>query len=58
EYVLAMKRGLGLNTILGTIHSYPTMAEANKFAAGAWKRAHAPQGLLKWVGRYHDWRRG
>ncbi|MEI6485806.1 MAG: FAD-dependent oxidoreductase [Sphingomonadales bacterium] len=58
EYVLAMKHGLGLNKILGTIHVYPTMAEANKFAAGAWKRAHAPQGLLKWVGRYHDWRRG
>ncbi len=58
EYVLAMKHGLGLNKILGTIHTYPTMAEANKFAAGAWKRAHAPQGLLRWVGRYHDWRRG
>lgn len=58
EYVLAMKHGLGLNKILGTIHSYPTMAEANKFAAGAWKRKHAPQRLLDWVGRYHDWRRG
>jgi pyruvate/2-oxoglutarate dehydrogenase complex dihydrolipoamide dehydrogenase (E3) component/uncharacterized membrane protein YdjX (TVP38/TMEM64 family) len=58
EYVLAMKHGLGLNKLLGTIHTYPTMAEANKFAAGNWKRAHAPQGLLAWVGRYHDWRRG
>jgi pyruvate/2-oxoglutarate dehydrogenase complex dihydrolipoamide dehydrogenase (E3) component/uncharacterized membrane protein YdjX (TVP38/TMEM64 family) len=58
EYVLAMKHGIGLNKILGTIHSYPTMAEANKFAAGNWKRAHKPEGLLKWVERYHAWMRG
>jgi len=58
EYVLAMKHGLGLNKILGTIHAYPTMAEANKFAAGVWKKRHAPQGLLQLLGRYHDWRRG
>jgi len=58
EYVLAMKQGIGLNKILGTIHIYPTLAEANKFAAGAWKRAHAPQRLLEWVGRFHAWRRG
>jgi pyruvate/2-oxoglutarate dehydrogenase complex dihydrolipoamide dehydrogenase (E3) component/uncharacterized membrane protein YdjX (TVP38/TMEM64 family) len=57
EYVLAMKHGLGLNQILGTIHTYPTLAEANKYAAGEWKRAHAPQRLLAWVQRYHDWRR-
>ena len=57
EYVLAMKHGLGLNRILGTIHVYPTLAEANKYAAGAWKRAHAPQRLLAWVQRYHDWER-
>lgn len=58
EFVLAMKHGLGLNKILGTIHTYPTMAEANKYAAGAWKKAHAPQRLLNWVERYHTWRRG
>ncbi|TAD75267.1 MAG: pyridine nucleotide-disulfide oxidoreductase [Sphingomonadales bacterium] len=58
EYVLAMKYGIGLNKILGTIHSYPTMAEANKFAAGNWKKAHKPEGLLGWVERYHAWRRG
>jgi pyruvate/2-oxoglutarate dehydrogenase complex dihydrolipoamide dehydrogenase (E3) component len=58
EYVLAMKYGLGLNKILGTIHTYPTLAEANRYAAGEWKRAHAPQGLLKWVAKFHDWRRG
>lgn len=58
EYVLAMKHGLGLNKILGTIHTYPTMAEANKYAAGEWKKRHAPAGLLRWVERYHTWRRG
>jgi len=58
EYVLAMKHGIGLNKILGTIHAYPTMVEANKFAAGNWKKAHKPEGLLRWVERYHDWRRG
>ncbi|MCB1800203.1 MAG: FAD-dependent oxidoreductase [Gammaproteobacteria bacterium] len=58
EFILAMKHGLGLNQILGTIHIYPTWAEANKYAAGNWKRAHAPQRLLEWVGRYHAWRCG
>ena len=58
EFVLAMKHGLGLNKILGTIHTYPTMAEANKYAAGEWKRAHAPQKILIWLAKYHNWRRG
>jgi pyruvate/2-oxoglutarate dehydrogenase complex dihydrolipoamide dehydrogenase (E3) component/uncharacterized membrane protein YdjX (TVP38/TMEM64 family) len=58
EYVLAMRHGLGLNKILGTIHTYPTLAEANKYAAGEWKRAHQPTRLLAWVERFHAWRRG
>lgn len=58
EFVTAMRHGLGLNKILGTIHIYPTWTEANKFAAGNWKRAHAPEKLLQWVERYHAWRRG
>lgn len=58
EYVLAMKYNLGLNKILGTIHLYPSFAEANKFVAGNWKREHQPHGLLKWVERFHTWRRG
>ena len=58
EFVAAMKHGFGLNKILGTIHIYPTLAEANKYAAGEWKRAHAPERLLRWLGRYHAWRRG
>ena len=58
EYVAAMRHGFGLNKILGTIHIYPTMAEANKYAAGVWKRNHAPQRLLAWAGRFHAWRRG
>jgi hypothetical protein len=47
-----------LRKILGTIHLYPSLAEANKFAAGEWQKAHKPQGLLDWVKKYHDWRRG
>ena len=58
EFVLAMKHGLGLNKILGTIHSYPTWAEGNKYAAGEWKRNHAPQRVLNWLEKYHTWRRG
>ena len=58
EYVMAMKHGLGMNKILGTIHTYPTLAEANKYAAGEWKRAHQPKKLLEWVEKYHTWKRG
>ena len=58
EYVSAMKNKVGLNKILGTIHIYPTLAEANKYAAGEWKRAHLPERLLEWVNRFHNWRRG
>jgi pyruvate/2-oxoglutarate dehydrogenase complex dihydrolipoamide dehydrogenase (E3) component len=58
EFTLAMKHGLGLNKILSTIHPYPTWSEAAKYAAGEWKRAHAPRGLLAWLERFHAWRRG
>jgi pyruvate/2-oxoglutarate dehydrogenase complex dihydrolipoamide dehydrogenase (E3) component/uncharacterized membrane protein YdjX (TVP38/TMEM64 family) len=58
EYVLAMKHGLGLNKIMGTIHAYPTLAETNKYVAGEWKKAHQPKKLLDIAKRYHDWRRG
>ena len=57
EYISAMKHGLGLNKILGTIHIYPTLSEANKYAAGEWKKAHAPKNLLSWVEKYHGWMR-
>ncbi len=58
ELITAMKHGIGLNKILGTIHIYPTLAEANKYAAGAWRRAHAPARLLGALERFHAWRRG
>src|SRR5213594_1102671 len=58
EFITAMRHGIGLNKILGTIHIYPTLAEGNKYAAGSWKRAHAPQGLLRWAAKFHAWRRG
>ncbi|MCP4669700.1 MAG: FAD-dependent oxidoreductase [Desulfobacula sp.] len=57
EYVLAMKHNLGLNKILKTIHIYPTLAEANKYAAGNWKKKHAPKRLLNWIKKYHTWMR-
>jgi hypothetical protein len=56
EYILAMKNGIGLKKILSTIHPYPTLAEANKYAAGVWRRNHAPEQLLQWLARYHRWR--
>ena len=55
--VLAMKHGIGLNKVLGTIYSYPTLAEATKSVAGVWKRAHAPQAALRWAERFFAWRR-
>jgi len=57
EFITAMRHDLGLNKILGTIHIYPTLMEANKFAAGNWKRANAPTGLLTWVEKFHRWQR-
>ena len=58
EFVLAMKHKIGLNKVLGTIHIYPTLAEANKYVAGVWKRNHQPELLLRWIARFHSWRRG
>ena len=58
EWVLAMKHGLGLNKVLSTIHTYPTWAEANKYAAGEWRKARVNPRLLALVERFHGWRRG
>ncbi len=58
EFTLAMRHGLGLGKILSTIHAYPTLAEANKYAAGLWRKAHAPEAGLRLLARYHRWRRG
>jgi len=58
EFILAMKWGIGLNKILGTIHAYPTFSEATKYTAGNWKKAHKPEAVLRWVEKFHAWRRG
>jgi pyruvate/2-oxoglutarate dehydrogenase complex dihydrolipoamide dehydrogenase (E3) component/uncharacterized membrane protein YdjX (TVP38/TMEM64 family) len=58
EFVTAMKHGLGLNKILGTIHTYPTMAEANKYAAGVWKRGTVTQGQMAFAAAFQSWSRG
>ena len=58
EFTLAMRHGLGLKKIMATIHPYPTLSEANKYTAGEWQKARKPEALLKWVERFHTWRRG
>jgi hypothetical protein len=58
EFVAAMRHGFGLNKILGTIHTYPTLAEANKYAAGVWKRGTVTQGQMDFLAAFQEWRRG
>ncbi len=58
EFVLAMKHGVGLNKILGTIHAYPTLPEANKYVAGAWKRSTVTHGQMDFAAAFNDWTRG
>jgi pyruvate/2-oxoglutarate dehydrogenase complex dihydrolipoamide dehydrogenase (E3) component len=58
EFIMAMRHSIGLKKILGTIHIYPTLGEANKYAAGNWRKAHAPRRLLRWAEKFHAWRRG
>jgi len=58
EYVAAMRHGFGMNAILGTVHTYPTMSEANKYAAGVWKRRHATRGQLAFTQAFAAWSRG
>ena len=57
EFTLAMRWKLGLKKILSTVHPYPSWSDANKLAALVWQKKHAPQGLLKFVEKYHDWKR-
>jgi len=57
EFIFAMKWGLGLKKVMGTIHIYPTLTEASKFAASTWRKKHVPEGLLGWVERFHRLRR-
>jgi pyruvate/2-oxoglutarate dehydrogenase complex dihydrolipoamide dehydrogenase (E3) component len=58
EYVLAMKQNIGLNRILGTIHIYPTLAEANRAAAGQWRRAQVTLGQWAFLEAVQGWMRG
>ena len=58
EFVLAMRHGIGLNKVLGTIHTYPTLAEANKYVAGVWKRSKVTQGQMAFARSYNEWMRG
>lgn len=58
EFVLAMKHNLGLNKILGTIHTYPTLSESNKYVAGEWKKSQVNPKLMSYLEKFHNWRRG
>lgn len=58
EFVAAMRHGIGLDKVLGTIHIYPTLAEANKYAAGVWKRSTVTQGQMAFLAAFHAWTRG
>lgn len=57
EFTLAMRHGLGLKKIMGTIHPYPTFSEATKFAAGRWQDANKPEWLMPWLEKFHRWSR-
>ena len=58
EFILAMNNGIGLKKIMASIHIYPTLSESGKYAAGAWRRSHAPEWVFPWLERFHRWRRG
>ena len=58
EFTFAMKHGMGLGKIMGTIHTYPTMAEANKFAAGNWRKQHISPKLLRFAALLNQRRLG
>jgi hypothetical protein len=58
EFILAMTHGLGLKKIMAAIHIYPTFSESGKFAAGQWRKKHAPEWLYPWLEKFHRWKRG
>ena len=58
ELVLAMKHNMGLRKIMQAVHSYPTWAEASKYAAGQYGLARQPVRLQRLAKRWFDWQRG
>jgi pyruvate/2-oxoglutarate dehydrogenase complex dihydrolipoamide dehydrogenase (E3) component len=58
EVVLAMKHNMGLRKIMQAVHSYPTWAEANKYAAGQWGLSRQPERLQRIAKWWFDWQRG
>ena len=57
ELTLAVKAGLGLGTITGTIHPYPTQAEVIKKVANAWRKTTFTEGKKKILNRWFAWKR-
>lgn len=56
-WALAMKNKVGLGKILGTVHAYPTMSEANQRVAGVWKKASTSSKLIEMSEKINRFRR-
>ncbi len=57
EFTVLMKAGLGLSTITGTIHPYPTQAEVIKKVANAWRKTTFTQGKKDFLTKLFAWMR-
>lgn len=58
EFVFAMTHNMGLKKIAAVTHIYPTLLEANKFSANAWRSARLPEKYFPWMERFFRWQRG
>ena len=58
EFVFAMTHGMGLKKISAVTHIYPTLLEANKFAANAWRSKRLPVKYFPYLEKFFAWRRG
>ncbi|MEX0830294.1 MAG: mercuric reductase [Nitrospirales bacterium] len=57
EFTLAVKGGLGLNTIASTIHPYPTQAEVIKKTANAWRKTTLTEWKKQFLRKLFSWTR-
>ena len=58
EFVLAKTNKLGLNSILKTVHIYPTKSEINRMVAGKWRRTKLTERISNILIKYQQWRLG
>jgi pyruvate/2-oxoglutarate dehydrogenase complex dihydrolipoamide dehydrogenase (E3) component len=57
EVTVAMRNGLGLAAIAGTIHPYPTQAEVLKRVATMWRKSTFTPGKQRLLKRWFAWTR-